>query len=165
MVVLVGDDVYGDDFIVNELQCYVVDLVGKEVVLFLFIGIQVNFVGLFSYCQCGEEYIVGQGVYNYLYEVGGVVVFGSIQLQLIDVVVDGLLLLDKVVVKIKFDDIYFVFICLLSLENIYNGKVLLCDYLQEVWVFICQCNLVLYVDGVCIFNVVVVYGCELCDIV
>lgn len=80
MVVLVGDDVYGDDFIVNVLQDYVVEFFGKEVVIFLLIGIQVNLVVLFSYCECGEEYIVGQVVYNYLFEVGGVVVLGSIQL-------------------------------------------------------------------------------------
>lgn len=148
MIVLVGDDVYGDDFIVNVFQCYVVDFFGKEVVFFLFIGIQVNLVVLFSYCECGEEYIVGQGVYNYFYEVGGVVVFGSIQLQFIDVVVDGMLLLENVVVKIKVDDIYFVCMCLFSLENMYNGKVLLCVYLKDVWIFICECGLVLYVDGV-----------------
>lgn len=75
-----------------------------------------------------------------------------------------MLSLDKVAMKIKFDDIYFVCIKLFSLENIYNGKMLSCEYLKEVWEFICECNLALYVDGVCIFNVVVVYGCELKEI-
>lgn len=66
--------------------------------------------------------------------------------------------------KIKFDDIYFVRIKLFSLENIYNGKVLSREYLKEVWEFIRERNLALYVDGARIFNVVVVYGCELKEI-
>ncbi|WP_349815754.1 beta-eliminating lyase-related protein [Klebsiella pneumoniae] len=68
MAAPVGDDVYGDDPTVNELQRYAADLAGKEAALFLPTGTQANLVGLLSHCQRGEEYIVGQGAHNYLYE-------------------------------------------------------------------------------------------------
>ncbi len=81
MAAPVGDDVYGDDPTVNELQRYAADLAGKEAALFLPTGTQANLVGLLSHCQRGEEYIVGQGAHNYLYEAGGAAVLGSIQPQ------------------------------------------------------------------------------------
>ena len=61
MAAPVGDDVYGDDPTVNELQRYAADLAGKEAALFLPTGTQANLVGLLSHCQRGEEYIDGQG--------------------------------------------------------------------------------------------------------
>lgn len=133
MAAPVGDDVYGDDPTVNELQRYAADLAGKEAALFLPTGTQANLVGLLSHCQRGEEYIVGQGAHNYLYEAGGAAVLGSIQPQPIDAAADGSLPLDKVAAKIKPDDIHFAPTRLLSLENTHNGKVLPRDYLQEAW--------------------------------
>ncbi len=117
-----------------------------------------------SHCQRGEEYIVGQGAHNYLYEAGGAAVLGSIQPQPIDAAADGSLPLDKVAAKIKPDDIHFAPTRLLSPENTHNGKVLPRDYLQEAWAFTRQRNLALHVDGARIFNAVVAYGCELRDI-
>jgi threonine aldolase len=83
MAAPVGDDVYGDDPTVNELQRYAAELSGKEAALFLPTGTQANLVALLSHCERGEEYIVGQGAHNYL-EAGGAAVLGSIQPQPID---------------------------------------------------------------------------------
>lgn len=160
----VGDDVYGDDPTVNELQRYAAELSGKEAALFLPTGTQANLVALLSHCERGEEYIVGQAAHNYLYEAGGAAVLGSIQPQPIDAAADGSLPLDKVAMKIKPDDIHFARTKLLSLENTHNGKVLPRDYLRQAWEFTRQRNLALHVDGARIFNAVVEYGCELRDI-
>ncbi|ROP59034.1 L-threonine aldolase [Enterobacter sp. BIGb0383] len=157
----VGDDVYGDDPTVNELQRYAAELAGKEAALFLPTGTQANLVALLSHCERGEEYIVGQGAHNYLYEAGGAAVLGSIQPQPIDAAVDATLPLDKVAAKIKPDDIHFARTRLLSLENTHNGKVLPRDYLQQAWDFTREHDLALHVDGARIFNAVVAYGCSL----
>ncbi len=164
MAAPVGDDVYGDDPTVNELQRYAADLAGKEVALFLPTGTQANLVALLSHCERGEEYIVGQGAHNYLYEAGGAAVLGSIQPQPIDAAHDGTLPLDKVAAKIKADDIHFARTKLLSLENTHNGKVLPREYLQAAWEFTRSRGLGLHVDGARIFNAVVTYGCELREI-
>lgn len=160
-----GDDVYGDDPTVNELQAYVAKISGKEAALFLPTGTQANLVALLSHCERGEEYIVGQLAHNYLYEAGGAAVLGSIQPQPIDANQDGSLPLDKVAAKIKPDDIHFARTKLLSLENTHNGKVLPREYLQQAWEFTRKHNLALHVDGARIFNAVVSYNCELEDIV
>lgn len=164
MTAPVGDDVYGDDPTVNELQRYAADLAGKEAALFLPTGTQANLVALLSHCERGEEYIVGQGAHNYLYEAGGAAVLGSIQPQPIDAASDGTLPLDKVAAKIKADDIHFARTKLLSLENTHNGKVLPREYLQAAWEFTRSRGLSLHVDGARIFNAVVEYGCELREI-
>ncbi|MGK9172674.1 low-specificity L-threonine aldolase [Yokenella regensburgei] len=160
----VGDDVYGDDPTVNELQRFAAELSGKEAALFLPTGTQANLVALLSHCERGDEYIVGQGAHNYLYEAGGAAVLGSIQPQPIDAAADGSLPLDKVAAKIKADDIHFARTRLLSLENTHNGKVLPRDYLQQAWEFTRAKGLALHVDGARIFNAVVEYGCELREI-
>ena len=160
----VGDDVYGDDPTVNELQRYAAELSGKEAALFLPTGTQANLVALLSHCERGEEYIVGQGAHNYLYEAGGAAVLGSIQPQPIDASPDGSLPLDKVAAKIKPDDIHFARTRLLSLENTHNGKVLPREYLEEAWNFTREKGLALHVDGARIFNAVVEYGCALREI-
>ncbi len=160
-----GDDVYGDDPTVNELQDYAAKLSGKEAALFLPTGTQANLVALLSHCERGEEYIVGQLAHNYLYEAGGAAVLGSIQPQPIDANPDGSLPLDKVAAKIKPDDIHFARTKLLSLENTHNGKVLPREYLKQAWEFSRNHNLALHVDGARIFNAVVEYGCTLEEVV
>ncbi|VUS28911.1 low-specificity L-threonine aldolase [Klebsiella spallanzanii] len=164
MTAPVGDDVYGDDPTVNELQRYAAELAGKEAAIFLPTGTQANLVALLSHCQRGEEYIVGQGAHNYLYEAGGAAVLGSIQPQPIDAAADGSLPLDKVAAKIKPDDIHFAPTRLLCLENTHNGKVLPREYLHDAWEFTRQRGLGLHVDGARIFNAVVDYGCELREV-
>ncbi|TCC04589.1 low-specificity L-threonine aldolase [Kosakonia quasisacchari] len=164
MAAPVGDDVYGDDPTVNELQRYAAELSGKEAALFLPTGTQANLVALLSHCERGEEYIVGQGAHNYLYEAGGAAVLGSIQPQPIDAAADGTLPLDKVAAKIKADDIHFARTKLLSLENTHNGKVLPRDYLRQAWEFTRERGLSLHVDGARIFNALVEYDCELKEI-
>ncbi|WP_279044172.1 low-specificity L-threonine aldolase [Cedecea davisae] len=159
-----GDDVYGDDPTVNELQEYAAKISGKEAALFLPTGTQANLVALLSHCERGEEYIVGQAAHNYLYEAGGAAVLGSIQPQPIEADRDGTLPLDKVAAKIKPDDIHFARTKLLSLENTHNGKVLPREYLQQAWEFTRKHNLALHVDGARIFNAVVSYGCQLEEI-
>ncbi|CAM3280165.1 Low specificity L-threonine aldolase [Klebsiella spallanzanii] len=164
MAAPVGDDVYGDDPTVNGLQRYAAELAGKEAAIFLPTGTQANLVALLSHCQRGEEYIVGQGAHNYLYEAGGAAVLGSIQPQPIDAAADGSLPLDKVAAKIKPDDIHFAPTRLLCLENTHNGKVLPREYLHDAWEFTRQRGLGLHVDGARIFNAVVDYGCELREV-
>ncbi|QCT20714.1 low-specificity L-threonine aldolase [Jejubacter calystegiae] len=160
----VGDDVYGDDPTVNQLQEYAARLAGKEAALFLPSGTQANLVALLSHCQRGDEYIVGQQAHNYLFEAGGAAVLGSIQPQPIDAARDGTLPLDKVASVIKADDVHFARTRLLSLENTHNGKVLPQAYLRDAWQFTRERGLGLHMDGARLFNAIVEYGCELDEV-
>ncbi|AUX72254.1 low-specificity L-threonine aldolase [Erwinia pyrifoliae] len=156
-----GDDVYGDDPTVNQLEAETARLSGKAAALFLPTGTQANLVALLCHCQRGEEYIVGQLAHNYKYEAGGAAVLGSIQPQPILADDDGTLPLDVVAQFIKPDEIHFAITRLLSLENTHNGKVLPMDYLQQAWDFTREHQLALHIDGARIFNAAVALGVPL----
>jgi threonine aldolase len=151
----VGDDVYGDDPTVNELEQYAAELAGFEAALFTTSGTQANLLGLMAHCERGDEYLCGQQAHNYRYEAGGAAVLGSIQPQPIENNPDGTLPFDKLAAAIKPDDMHFARTRLLSLENTINGKVLPLAYLAEARKFVDLHALKLHLDGARVFNAAV----------
>ncbi|HDY7967935.1 TPA: low-specificity L-threonine aldolase [Vibrio vulnificus] len=149
---IVGDDVYGDDPIVNELEAFAAKEAGFEAALFTTSGTQANLLGLMAHCERGDEYLCGQQAHNYRYEAGGAAVLGSIQPQPVENNPDGTLPFDKLAAAIKPDDSHFARTKLLSLENTINGKVLPLSYLQEARAFVDKHNLKLHLDGARVYN-------------
>ncbi|EGQ7982263.1 TPA: low-specificity L-threonine aldolase [Vibrio vulnificus] len=149
---IVGDDVYGDDPTVNELEAFAAKEAGFEAALFTTSGTQANLLGLMAHCERGDEYLCGQQAHNYRYEAGGAAVLGSIQPQPIENNPDGTLPFDKLTAAIKPDDSHFARTKLLSLENTINGKVLPLSYLQEARAFVNKHNLKLHLDGARVYN-------------
>ncbi|MCZ0757989.1 low-specificity L-threonine aldolase [Vibrio diabolicus] len=148
----VGDDVYGDDPTVNELEEFAAELAGFEAALFTTSGTQANLLGLMAHCERGDEYLCGQQAHNYKYEAGGAAVLGSIQPQPVENNPDGTLPFDKLAAAIKPDDCHFARTKLLSLENTINGKVLPLSYLAEARDFVNKHNLQMHLDGARVFN-------------
>ncbi|EPW5498998.1 low-specificity L-threonine aldolase [Vibrio vulnificus] len=149
---IVGDDVYGDDPTVNELEAFAAKEAGFEAALFTTSGTQANLLGLMAHCERGDEYLCGQQAHNYRYEAGGAAVLGSIQPQPIENNPDGTLPFDKLAAAIKPDDSHFARTKLLSLENTINGKVLPLSYLQEARAFVDKHNLKIHLDGARVYN-------------
>ncbi|MDS1863103.1 low-specificity L-threonine aldolase [Vibrio vulnificus] len=149
---IVGDDVYGDDPTVNELEAFAAKEAGFEAALFTTSGTQANLLGLMAHCGRGDEYLCGQQAHNYRYEAGGAAVLGSIQPQPVENNPDGTLPFDKLAAAIKPDDSHFARTKLLSLENTINGKVLPLSYLQEARAFVDKHNLKLHLDGARVYN-------------
>ncbi|MCK6263449.1 low-specificity L-threonine aldolase [Vibrio sp. ZSDE26] len=148
----VGDDVYGDDPTVNELEAWAAERHGFEAGLFTSSGTQANLLGLMAHCERGDEYLCGQQAHNYKFEAGGAAVLGSIQPQPIENNPDGTLDLAKLAAAIKPDDSHFARTKLLSLENTINGKVLPLSYLAQAREFVDQHNLSLHLDGARVYN-------------
>ena len=76
-----GDDVYGEDPTVNELEQLAAEMTRKDAALFVTSGTQGNLLALLSHCARGEEYITGMEAHTYLHEAGGGAVLGSIHPQ------------------------------------------------------------------------------------
>ena len=53
----VGDDVYGDDPTVNELEKLCAKKLGFEASIFAPSGTQTNLIALLTHCQRGDEYL------------------------------------------------------------------------------------------------------------
>src|SRR5207253_6158594 len=68
----VGDDVFGEDETVNELQRKAADLFGKEAALFCPTGTMSNQIGIKIHTQPGDEVICDELAHIYLYEGGGI---------------------------------------------------------------------------------------------
>jgi len=161
---LVGDDVYGDDPTVNELEQWAAERHGFEAALFTTSGTQANLLGLMAHCERGDEYLCGQQAHNYKYEAGGAAVLGSIQPQPIENNPDGTLDFAKLKTAIKPDDSHFARTKLLSLENTINGKVLPLSYLAEAREFVNQHNLSLHLDGARVYNAAVALDVDVKEI-
>lgn len=155
MAAPVGDDVYGEDPTVNELEALAAEMTGTQDALFCTSGTQSNLLALMAHCERGDEYIVGQQAHTYRYEGGGAAVLGSIQPQPLDFEEDGTLSLEKAARYIKPDDFHFARTKLLCLENTHAGKVLPLDYLKAARTFADSKGLMLHLDGARVFNAAV----------
>ncbi|MEH0689415.1 low-specificity L-threonine aldolase [Vibrio cholerae] len=160
----VGDDVYGDDPTVNELESFAAKRHGFEAALFTTSGTQANLLALMAHCERGDEYLCGQQAHNYRYEAGGAAVLGSIQPQPIENNPDGTLDFDKLRAAIKPDDCHFAKTRLLSLENTINGKVLPLDYLAQAREFVDRHGLSLHLDGARVYNAAVALDVDVTEI-
>jgi threonine aldolase len=148
----VGDDVYGDDPTVNELETWAAKRHGFARAMFCSSGTQANLLALMAHCQRGDEYLCGQQAHNYKFEGGGAAILGSIQPQPIENEKDGTLCFDKLAAAIKPDDSHFARTTLLSIENTINGKVLPLAYMAQARDFTKRNNLALHLDGARVYN-------------
>jgi len=74
----VGDDVYGDDPTVNELQAYVADLFGHEAALFAPSGSMANQIALQLSVPAGSELLCDGDAHVVTYEIGAAAAIGGI---------------------------------------------------------------------------------------
>ncbi len=156
-----GDDVYGEDPTVRELEETLAEMTGKEAGLFLPTGTQSNLCALLAHCERGDEYIAGQSAHIYRYEGGGGAVLGGVQPQPVENSHDGSLDLDLVADVIKPLDFHFARTRLLCLENTMQGRVLPLSYLQSLVPFAQEHGLQLHLDGARIFNAAIACGANL----
>ncbi|MEX0942477.1 MAG: low-specificity L-threonine aldolase [Pseudomonadales bacterium] len=161
-----GDDVYGEDPSVNELESLAAGMTGKEAGLLVSSGTQGNLIALLTHCQRGDEYIAGQDAHTYRYEAGGGAALGGIQPQPLPFNARGELDLDLVRRTIKPDNIHFAMTRLVCLENTQAGKPLSMDYLSDYVALMAAFGLRRHLDGARLFNAAValdVPGKRICD--
>ena len=66
----VGDDVFGDDPTVLELQRRVARLLGKQAALFVPSGTMANQIAILLHARAGDQVLVGEGAHQMVYEAG-----------------------------------------------------------------------------------------------
>ena len=150
-----GDDVFGDDPSVIQLQEKIADMLGFEAALFMPTGTQSNLCGILAHCQRGDEYIVGQKAHTYLWEGGGAAVLGSVQPQPLNHQADGSISIDDIEAAIKPDDAHFARTRLLALENTIGGKLMPMSYIEQATQFARSKGLSTHLDGARLFNAAV----------
>lgn len=157
----VGDDVYGEDPTVNQLERDAAEMFGKEAGLFVTSGSQGNLIALMTYCGRGDEVIIGDKAHIFVYEQGGLAGLGGIMPHTVPVHEDGTLSLDDIEHAIRGDNYHFPRTKLVSVENTQGtvgGVPLSPEYIQSVTDLAHKHDLVMHVDGARIFNAATAYN-------
>lgn len=151
----VGDDVYGEDPSVIQLEQESASLLGKEAALFMPSGTMGNLAAVLTHCERGSEIILGNKAHIFLNEAGGAAALGGVHSHTIPNQKDGTLLFDDIRNAIRFDDIHHPRTRLICLENTHNmcgGVALTAEYTRAVGEIARDHKLKLHLDGARIFN-------------
>ena len=74
----VGDDVYGEDPSINQLEELAAARMGKEAGIFVPSGTMGNLAAVLSYCGRGDEFILGNLSHTFIFEAGGAAALGGV---------------------------------------------------------------------------------------
>ena len=151
----VGDDVYGDDPTVNQLQVKAAEMLGKEAALFVPSGTMGNLIAVMTHCSRGEEAIVGDKSHIYLNEAGGMAALGGVYPHPVPNQMDGTIQLDDIRASIQPDDVHKTItrlVCLENTQNICGGVPITGEYTSQVGQLAKEHGLKFHIDGARIFN-------------
>ncbi len=154
----VGDDVYGEDPTVNQLQFLAAEMMGKEEGLFVPSGTMGNLVAVLAHCGRGDEVIMGTKGHTFLFEAGGISALGGVHPYTIPNQEDGTLNLEDIQNAIRAEDVHHPISRLVILENTHNrcgGVAITPDYTHEAAKLAHRHGMALHLDGARIFNAAV----------
>jgi len=148
----VGDDVYGEDPSVNQLEQTVASLLGKAAGLFVSSGTQGNLLAMLSHCRRGDEYISGDNYHVYSSEARGAAVLGGIATTALATGEAFELPLDSLCQAIKPDNVHYPVSRLVCLENTVHGRVQAQSHLQALCDIAHQADMQAHLDGARLMN-------------
>lgn len=160
-----GDDVYGEDPTVNELQEMSAAMLGKEAGLFVASGTMGNVVALLTHCGRGGQVIAGDLSHIVLHEAGAAGVLGGLFLRNVRNTRDGQINLEQLAdVMYGEDDVHKAKTAVVCVENTFHGQALPMDYLQAVQKFSRDRGVKTHLDGARIFNAAVKMNVKVSDL-
>jgi threonine aldolase len=157
-----GDDVYGEDPTVNELERLAADMLGKEIGLFVTSGTQGNAVSVLAHTNRGDEIILEARSHIYMNEVGGLAVMGSLMARTIPGEL-GWMRPEDIKAALRPPNIHYPTTTLLCVENTHNsagGIPLTPDQLKADWEVAKERGLGVHLDGARIFNAAIALGID-----
>src|SRR5262245_39575855 len=153
----VGDDVFGEDPSVNELEKMSADMFGMEAAIFCPSGTMTNQIAVKCHTQPGDEVICDENAHAYHYEGGGMAFNSGLQAKLLPGI-RGRISAEQVLAAINPDDEHKAHTSLVSLENTSNRGGGSCYNFEEIKRIEKVCrenNLKLHLDGARLFNALV----------
>lgn len=153
----VGDDVFGEDLSVNQLEAMAAEMFGMEAAVFCPSGTMTNQIGIKCHTQQGDEVICEQQSHVYIYEGGGIAFNSGCQVR--PLAGDrGRISAEQVAAAINPDDVHKARTSLVSLENTANrggGSCYEFSEFQKIKEVCLQNNLKLHLDGARLWNAIV----------
>ena len=157
----VGDDVFGEDPTIAQLEELAAEKTGKEAALFVASGTMGNLVSQLTHCNRGDEVILGNEAHIFTSEQAGAATLGGISLRIVPNQPDGKILPEDIVSAIRPPDPHCPTTQLITLENTHNrcnGSPLGVDYMNTIGELAKEKGLKLHIDGARIFNAAVALG-------
>lgn len=155
-----GDDVYGQDPTVNELEAVAAGLLGKEAAVLMPSGTMANLAAVVSWTRPSDEVVLEAEAHLLYYEAGGISgVAGCVPLGVPGE--RGVLRAEEVERHLRHPDLHYPVTRLLCVENTHNragGTITPPAVMKELRELCDAHQLALHVDGARIFNAAVALG-------
>jgi threonine aldolase len=162
----VGDDVWGEDPTVRELEATGAAALGKESALYLPSGTMANQVAIHVHCRPGDELICEERSHVYYYEGGSIARLSGTQARTLTAV-DGFPEPKQIASAVRTADLHFPRSRLLVVENTHNmagGRVASPDRLRALACVAQEHGLLVHCDGARLYNAAVALACELSEL-
>lgn len=150
----VGDDVFGEDPMVNRLEEYVADLLGKEAAIYAPSGTMTNQIGVFVNTNRGEEILLHEGAHIFNYEAGAPALLSGVQVRTLSGE-HGVVSPETLRASVRPENVHFARPRLLCLENTHNlagGRIFPLEDFAAVAVDARALGLKVHLDGARLFN-------------
>ncbi len=155
----VGDDVYGEDPSINRLEERAAALLGKEAGLFTASGTMSNLIAGLTWCQRGDEIVMGDQAHMFWNESAGVSALAGVQVRLTPNDDQGRIAPQDLADAIRpRGNVHVPPTTLVCLENTHNrcsGGVLTPDDTQQVAAVAHDAGARVHLDGARVFNAAV----------
>ncbi len=156
----VGDDVFGEDETINELEAKTAAMFGKEAGIFCPSGTMTNQIAIKCFTNPLDELIADQTAHVYRYEGGGIAFNSAVSTRLLQGP-RGLITAEMIAPEINAENIHFPHTSLVVLENTSNRGGGSCYTLEDIKPIAKLCKdkgLKLHLDGARIFNALAYTG-------
>ena len=150
----VGDDVFGEDESVNELEAKTATMFGMEAAIFCPSGTMTNQIAIKCFTQPLDELIADQTAHVYRYEGGGIAFNSAVSTRLLNGD-RGILTAEMIEPEINAENVHYPHTSLVVLENTVNKGGGSCYTLNQIAPIAELCKkqgLKLHLDGARIFN-------------
>ena len=162
----VGDDVYGEDPTVNELQEFAADLLGKEAALFVPSGVMANQICLNVLTNPSDEVICERTAHIFQYESGTPAMLSGIQLSLIEGDI-GVISPEQIKPLIRPESAYYMprskVIEIENTHNVAGGTVIPLENIKAVRELADEYKLYTHLDGARLWNASVATGISVAE--
>lgn len=162
----VGDDVYGEDPTVNELEKIAAQMTGKQNALFVASGTMGNQLAVMVHCARGDEVICEADSHIFYYEVGGLAYLAGVQARTV-VGEKGIISPGTFSQAMRSKDIHQPQTALLCIENTHNRAGGTCYKLEDlaaVREVAVTGKIPIHMDGARVFNAAVARGVAVAEI-
>ena len=156
----VGDDVFGDDPTVKQLERETAQLLGKEAALFTASGTMANQLAIRSQTEPGDEILVEASAHIYYYEAGGPAALSGVMCRCLEGT-RGVFGGAEVETALRPSDPHFPRTRLVCVENTHNrggGKIWSREQIAEVTAAARKHGLLAHLDGARLWNASVANG-------